>query len=126
MCLGLVMRHFNNIISGLEDDPRQISPYWSTMTYASDEREYDDAEMWACGFVEGMRLSWNDWKPLLSTPHRASLVQADSRCWAKTTFSEAQDELTETPGMRAELAASNPASRPGHACLLAATQIRHP
>ncbi len=31
--LGLVMRHFNSIIAGLESDPRQISPCWSTMTY---------------------------------------------------------------------------------------------
>ena len=66
--LGLVMRHFNSIISGLEEEPRVVSPGWSTMTYEGDKREYDDAESWACGFVEGMRLCWNDWQPLLSTP----------------------------------------------------------
>src|SRR4051812_34867589 len=54
--LGLVMRHFNGIIAGLEKDPRQISPRWSTATYAHDEQTHGDAEMWAHGFVEGMRL----------------------------------------------------------------------
>ena len=66
--LGLVMRHFNTIIAGLGDDPREISPCWSTMAYDGDEREYDDAESWAYGFVQGMRLCWKDWQPLLSTP----------------------------------------------------------
>jgi len=39
------------------------------MTYCDgDEREYDDAESWAYGFVQGMRLCWKDLQPLLSTP----------------------------------------------------------
>jgi uncharacterized protein len=101
--LGLVMRHFNSIISGLEDDPRKIRTYWSTVTYASDEREYDDAEMWACGFVEGMRLCWNDWKPMLSTPQGQAWFRPIALL-GEDEFSEYQDELTETPAMRAELA----------------------
>lgn len=59
--LGLVMRHFNSIIAGLEDDPRGVSPGRTTMIYEGDEREYDDAEVWAYGFVEGMKLCWRDW-----------------------------------------------------------------
>ncbi|MFX4770404.1 UPF0149 family protein, partial [Acinetobacter baumannii] len=59
--LGLVMRYFNAIIAGLESDPSEIHLRWSTMTYAVAEQAYDDAEMWAYGFVQGMRLCWNDW-----------------------------------------------------------------
>jgi hypothetical protein len=31
-------------------------------------REYDDAEWWAMGFVDGMKLCQSDRKPLLDTP----------------------------------------------------------
>lgn len=80
--LGLVMRHFNSIIAGLEDDPREISPCWSTMTYDGDEREYDDAESWAYGSVQGMRFCRKDWQPLLSTPKgQAWFLASCKRKW---------------------------------------------
>ncbi len=105
--LGVVMRHFNTIIAGLGDDPREISPCWSTMAYDGDEREYDDAESWAYGFVQGMRLCWKDWQPLLSTPQGQvwfrpiALLGEDDYCVD-------QDELTRTPAMRSELAQQIP------------------
>ncbi|MBT2304784.1 UPF0149 family protein [Variovorax paradoxus] len=105
--LGLVMRHFNSIIAGLEDDPREISPCWSTMTYDGDEQEYDDAESWAYGFVEGMRLCWNDWQPLLSTPQGHAWFRPIALL-GEDDFSVDQDELTKTPAMRAELALQIP------------------
>ena len=107
--LGLVMRHFNSIISGLESDPREITPRWSTMTYEGDDREYDDAEGWAYGFVQGMTLCWSDWQPLLST--------AQGREWfrpigllGQEDFSVDQDDLTQTPAMRADLTLQVPDS----------------
>ena len=105
--LGLVMRHFNSIIAGLENDPREISPYWSTMTYDGDEQEYDDAESWAYGFVEGMRLCWNDWQPLLSAPQGHAWFRPIALL-GEDDFSVDQDELTKTPAMRAELALQIP------------------
>jgi uncharacterized protein len=105
--LGLVMRHFNSIIAGLEDDPREISPYWSAMTYAGDNQEYVDAEAWAYGFVQGMRLCWNDWQPLLSTPQGQAWFRPIALL-GEDDFSVDQDELTETPPMRAELALQIP------------------
>jgi uncharacterized protein len=101
--LGLVMRHFNSIIAGLEDDPREISPFWSTMTYDSDEQEYDDAEAWSYGFVEGMRLSWDDWQPLLSTPQGQAWFRPIALLGEDDVSAE-QNELTKTPAMRAALA----------------------
>jgi uncharacterized protein len=101
--LGLVMRHFDSIIAGLENDPPEINPCWSTMTYDGDEHEYDDAEGWAHGFIEGMKLCWNDWKPLLATP--------EGQAWFKPIallgeddYAVDQDELTRTPALRAALA----------------------
>jgi uncharacterized protein len=105
--LGLVMRHLNGIITGLEDDPPEISPCWSTMTYDGDEKEYDDAEMWAYGFVEGMKLCWNDWQSLLSTPHGQAWFRPIALL-GEEDFSADQDELTKTPAMRAELALQIP------------------
>ncbi|WP_157256116.1 UPF0149 family protein [Pelomonas sp. Root1217] len=105
--LGLVMRHFNGIIAGLEADPNEITPRWSIATYTGDEREYDDAEGWAYGFVQGMRLCWNDWQALLSTPQG----QAQFRPIAllgEDEYGADQDELTRTPAMRAELAQQIP------------------
>ena len=105
--LELVMRHFNSIIAGLEADPPEISPCWSTMTYDGDEREYDDAEAWAYGFVEGMRLCWDDWQPLLSTPQGQAWFRPIALL-GEDDFSVDQDELTKTPTMRAELALQIP------------------
>ncbi|MEZ2299985.1 UPF0149 family protein [Variovorax sp. RCC_210] len=105
--LGLVMRHFNSIIAGLEGDPREISPCWTTMTYEGDEQEYDDAEAWAYGFIEGMRLRWSDWQPLLSTPQGQALLRPIGLL-GEGDFSVDQDELTRTPAMRAELALQIP------------------
>jgi uncharacterized protein len=105
--LSLVMRHYNGIISGLEDDPREISPCWSTMTYGGDAREYDDAEGWAHGFVQGMRLCWNDWQPLLSTPQGQAWFRPIALL-GEDDYSVDQDELTRNPAMRSELALQIP------------------
>ncbi|MDO5624224.1 MAG: UPF0149 family protein [Pseudomonadota bacterium] len=105
--LGLVMRHYNGIIAGLEGEPRTIRPCWSTMTYAKDQQPYDDAEMWAYGFVEGMRLCWDDWQPLLSTPQGHAWFRPIGLL-GQDDFSEDQDALVKTPPMRAELALQIP------------------
>jgi uncharacterized protein len=105
--LSLVMRHYNGIISGLEADPREISPCWSTMTYEGDGREHDDAEGWAHGFVQGMRLCWNDWQPLLSTPQGRAWFRPIALL-GEDEYSVEQDELTRTPAMRSELAQQIP------------------
>ena len=64
--LSLIMRHFNSIVSRFQSDPREFDPYWETVTHRG--RDYIDAEMWAHGFVTGMQLNWDDWKPMLNTP----------------------------------------------------------
>jgi uncharacterized protein len=52
--LSLIMRHFNSIITAMERQPREFCPIWYTSDYRGNE--YDDAEGWAFGFTEGMKL----------------------------------------------------------------------
>jgi len=101
--LGLVMRHFNSIVSGLEHSPPVLAPCWPTVHYgAAGERE--DAGMWAYGFAEGVKLSQAAWQSLFDHPdgqrwyRPIGLLGADD-------FSADQDELTRTPEQRAALAA---------------------
>jgi uncharacterized protein len=102
--LGLLMRHFNSIVSGFEQHPPVVAPCWPTVQYG-DRGEFEDAEMWAHGFTEGVKLSQKAWQPLLDHPdgqrwyRPIGLLGADD-------FSADQDELTRTPEQRAALAAS--------------------
>ena len=103
--LGLVMRHFNGIIAGFQSEPREISPVWATREYRS--KEYDEAEGWAYGFVEGMRLCWDDWKPLLDTPEGQAWFRPIALL-GEEEFSADQDDLTKTPARRSKIAQQIP------------------
>jgi uncharacterized protein len=103
--LELVMRHFNSIIAGLEDESPEIYPHWSVTEFEG--REFDDAESWAWGFVQGVNLCRADWQPLLETEQ--------GRAWylpigllGEMDFGPEQDELTGTPAQRAELSLQIP------------------
>jgi hypothetical protein len=72
-------------------------------------REFDDAEGWAWGFVQGVDLCRADWQPLLETDQ--------GRAWyrpigllGEDDFGPEQDALTRTPAQRAELALQIPAA----------------
>lgn len=98
--VGLVMRHYNGILGGLQKSPREISPVWMEQEYRG--KIYDQGEGWAFGFMEGMRLCWDDWTPMLES--------AEGKIWfrpigllAEDGFSPDQDELTRTPARRAKL-----------------------
>ncbi|MEZ5665099.1 MAG: UPF0149 family protein [Burkholderiaceae bacterium] len=101
--LDLVMRHFNSIIAGLEDDPRELSPCWQTTIFGDPAQEYDDAEGWAYGFVEGVKMSWSDWQPLLETNEGKAWFRPIALL-GEDNHSADQDELTRTPEQRAALA----------------------
>lgn len=103
--LSLIMRHFNSIIASLEEQPREIFPVWFTNEYRA--KQYDDAEGWAYGFTLGMKLCWEDWKPLLDSTQGQGwyrpigLLGEDEYC-------AEQDKLTRTPTMRGKLALQIP------------------
>jgi uncharacterized protein len=54
-----------------------------------------------------MRLSWDDWQPLLSTPQGQAWFRPIALL-GEDNFSVDQDDLTKTPAMRAELALQIP------------------
>jgi len=103
--LSLIMRHFNSIIAAVEQLPREIYPIWCTSEYRG--KEYDDAEGWAYGFTEGMKLCWKDWEPLLKTPQGQAWYRPIGLL-GEDDFSPEQDKLTKTPAQRGKLALQSP------------------
>ena len=105
--LGLIMRHFNSIISSLEEEPCEIYPQWEY--HVHEGREYDDAQGWASGFTQGVKLCNDDWTPLLETPQGRAWYRPIGLLGADD-YSADQDALTETLEMRTELTLQIPES----------------
>ena len=103
--LGLIMRRFNSIIEAMEQLPRDIDPIWYVSEYL--DKEYDDAEGWAYGFTQGMKLCWKDWEPLLATPQGQAWYRPIGLL-GEDDFSPEQDGLTKTPDQRGKLALQIP------------------
>ena len=100
--LGLVTRHFNGIVWGFEQRPVALSPLWTTRPY--DSGEFEDAEIWAYGFTDGVKLSRAAWQPLFNHPEGPQWYQPIRLLGADDTLPE-EDELTRTPEQRAALTA---------------------
>ena len=103
--LELVMRHFNSIIAGLEDDPPDIYPRWNMREWEG--KELDDAEGWAWGFVQGVNLCRRDWEPMLRTQQGQAWYRPIGLL-GEDNFGPDQEELTRTPTQRAELSLQIP------------------
>jgi uncharacterized protein len=85
--LGLIMRHYNSIIAGLEQFPPVFAPMWTILEHNGTEAE--DAQDWAHGFTEGVKLSqaaWQllgdedappEWDDLIRTPEQRAALTAD-------------------------------------------------
>ncbi len=103
--LELIMRRFNSIIAGLEAQPPEIYPLWCTSEFRG--KEYDDAEGWAHGFSEGVKLCKREWLPLLETPQGQAWYRSIGLL-GEDDFAPDQDALTKTPAMRSKLAVQIP------------------
>lgn len=99
--MDLVMRHHNSIIAGFEQNPPEAFPCWDVRQY--DIGEFEDAEMWAHGFTEGVQLNRDAWKPLFDTAQGQQWYRPIGLL-GESEFSVDQDELTTTPQQREELA----------------------
>jgi uncharacterized protein len=99
--LGLVMRHFNGIVSGLEQVPPEVWPLWNTTQF--DAGEFEDAEMWAYGFTEAVKLSAAAWQPLFDHPDGQQWYRPIRLLGADDVSAE-EEALTRTPAQRAALA----------------------
>jgi uncharacterized protein len=100
--LGLVMRHFNSIVFGFGQHPPFVEPLWGTVQY-EDLGEFDDAEMWAYGFCEGVKLNPAAWQPLMNDPQSVRWYRPIGLL-GDDDFSPDQDALTRTPAQRQALA----------------------
>jgi uncharacterized protein len=100
--LGLVMRHFNSIVFGFGQDPKFVELLWSTTEYDG-QGEFEDAEMWAYGFCQGIKLTPAAWQPLLKDARGADWFRPIGLL-GQENFSPDQDELTRTPEQRHALA----------------------
>ena len=77
-----------------------MAPVWAIQKYRG--KNYDQGEGWAYGFVEGMRMCWDDWKPMLDKPEGKAWFRPIGLL-GEDEFSADQDELTKTPLRRAKL-----------------------
>jgi uncharacterized protein len=100
--LGLIMRHYNSVIWGLEQSPPVFAPMWPTFGYSGTDEE--DAEGWAHGFTEGVKLSRTAWQPLLDDPQGRQWYHPIALLGDEDAPPE-WDELIRTPQQRAALAA---------------------
>jgi uncharacterized protein len=71
------------------------------------DKEYDDAEGWAYGFSEGVKLCKPEWQTLLQTPQGQAWYRPIGLL-GEDDFGADQDALTKTPAMRSKLALQIP------------------
>jgi uncharacterized protein len=100
--MRLIMRHYNSIVWGFEHSPPVFAPAWPTDGYGPDTAE--DAQGWAYGFTEGVKLSQAAWQPLLSNPHGQQWYHPIALLGDEDAPPE-WDERVRTPGQRAALTA---------------------
>jgi uncharacterized protein len=86
----------------LEQSPPVLVPVWPIYGYGPDDAE--DAEGWAQGFVEGVKLSQAAWQPLLNDPQGQQWYYPIALLGEEDAPPE-WDELIRTPAQRAALTA---------------------
>lgn len=106
---GLIMRHLNGIIWGLQHDPDSFEPLFDIVKYPDDSREYIDGEIWAYGYMTGIELQRQNWKALFDEPNSAAVLRPIYLLGAEEVTAE-EEALTETPSQREELSNQIPAS----------------
>jgi yecA family protein len=65
--IGLITRHMNAIGWSLHQEPEHFEPVFDLQVYEGDEREYMDGEMWAHGYMTGINMQRDSWKPLFES-----------------------------------------------------------
>ncbi len=108
--IDLILRQMNEIILDLEEelqlDVEIFAPIFDTRTI--DGTEYDDAEMWAYGFMCGMALCRRDWQPFFDNHNGAEILRPIYLLGSDNLLQE-EKLLVETVEQRHELAQEIPA-----------------
>lgn len=87
----------------------QFEPVFDSVTFKDDTQEYLDGEMWAHGFMSGIKLRETDWKPFLDDPNNATVLRPIYLLGAEDVTDE-EELLVETPVQREVLTKQIPAS----------------
>ncbi|MDD4929814.1 MAG: UPF0149 family protein [Gallionella sp.] len=106
---ALIMRHFNSIISRLQENPDACEPVFDSAVYPDSPREYIDGEMWAYGYMKGINLQRQDWQKFFDDQEGAELLRPVYLLGSEDLTPE-EEALIETPGQREELSRQIPAS----------------
>lgn len=108
--MDLIIRQMNEIVSDLEEemqsDLEAFAPIFDTLSVAG--CEYDDAQMWAFGFMYGMELCRKDWQPIFDKHNGAEILGPILLLGSDDLLPE-EIALVETPEQRHELAQQIPA-----------------
>ena len=99
--LSLVIRHFNSIVFGFGLRPPHVELLWGTTQYGK-LGEFEDAEMWAYGFCEGVKLNRAAWQPMLNDSQGARWYRPIGLL-GEDDFAPDQDALIRTPDQRQAL-----------------------
>ena len=107
--VGLMTRHLNAIGWSLHQEPEHFEPVFDLQVYADDEREYMDGEMWACGYMTGINMQRDSWKPLFES-RQGPVALRPIYLLGAPDVTQAEEELVKTPAQREELSKQIPAS----------------
>jgi uncharacterized protein len=107
--IGLITRHMNAIGWSLHQEPEHFEPVFDLQVYEGDEREYMDGEIWAHGYMIGINMQRDSWKPLFESKQGPMTLRPIYLLGAPDV-TEAEEELVKTPVQREEFSKQIPAS----------------
>lgn len=99
--LQLILRHYNSIVAILEQDPDAIEPIFDT-SVTDDGAVQFNGEMWAYGFMNGVKLCLKDWQPLIEDKEGAQAL-LPMFLMGSDEISPEQENLVETQAQCIEL-----------------------
>lgn len=105
--LALIVRQLNGILRTLQLDLDHYAPIVDVVQH--DGEDYEDAEMWAFGFMAGINLVRTAWQPVFEHPEALESLKPIFLLSAKNLTDEQRQQVT-TPQQRAALAAQLPAT----------------
>ncbi len=71
---GLFIRHMNTIARQFHEDPEGFQPLFENIVYEDDEEFRFAVEEWALGFLLGIELSHESWKPVFDDEDASLLL----------------------------------------------------
>ena len=105
----LILRHMNGIIWSLQRDEGDFDPLFDITTYPNNPHDYEDGEMWAYGFMQGIELCRADWQPMFDDPEAMKALRPIYLLGSDEPTEE-ENALTRWPDQREALAKQIPTS----------------